>query len=107
MSQEQNIICQKVLAFYQVARSSVPIRKVFLYGSWAKGNPKQESDIDVAVVVDEKNHLKRINIGSTLFHYASMVDSRIEPKCIFYDEYRHPEPASILSEILATGIEIV
>jgi predicted nucleotidyltransferase len=107
MSQEQDIIKQKVLAFYHSVKTVFPIKKVLLFGSWAKGNPKQESDIDVAVVVDERNHLKRINIGSTLFHYASMVDSRIEPKCIFYDEYRHPEPASILSEILATGIEIV
>jgi predicted nucleotidyltransferase len=107
MSQEQDIIKQKVLAFYHSARTVFPIKKVLLFGSWAKGNPREWSDIDVAVIVDEKDHLKRMDIGSVLVHYAFSIDPRIEPKTVFYDEYLHPDPASILSEILATGIEIV
>jgi predicted nucleotidyltransferase len=107
MSQEQDIIKQKVLAFYHSAKTAFPIKKVLLFGSWAKGNPKEWSDIDVAVVIDEKDHLKRLDIGSRLIHLAFPIDSRIEPKTVFYDEYLHPKQASILSEILATGIEIV
>lgn len=107
MSQEQDIVKEKVRAFYRSAQDAFPIKKVLLFGSWAKGNPREWSDIDVAVVVDEKDHLKRIDIGSALFHYAFEIDPRIEPKIVFYDEYLHPKRASILSEILATGIEIV
>ena len=107
MVQSQDVVRQKVLDFYESFRSVLPVRKVLLYGSWAKGNPKEWSDIDVAVVVECPDHAQRIKITSRLFHYAFPIDPRIEPKTVFYDEYQHPEPASILSEILATGIEIV
>jgi predicted nucleotidyltransferase len=107
MVQGQDVVRKKVLDFCESVRSALPVRKVLLYGSWAKGNPKEWSDIDVAVVVDYPDHSQRIKITSMLFHYAFPIDPRIEPKTVFYDEYRHPEPASILSEILATGIEIV
>lgn len=79
---------------------------VILYGSFAKNNPTEDSDIDIAVVVDIPDHLKRIEITATLFHYASKVDATIEPKCIFWDEYQNHEKASILAEIIRTGIEV-
>jgi predicted nucleotidyltransferase len=107
MDQSQAIVREKVLRFYEAARQVFPIRKVLLYGSHANGRAAPDSDIDVAVVVDEKDHSKRIDITAGLFHAASAVDVAIEPKCIFWDEYRHPAPASILSEIINTAVEIV
>ncbi|MHC4882579.1 MAG: nucleotidyltransferase domain-containing protein [Planctomycetota bacterium] len=107
MVENQTIIKQKVQAFLLSAGSVFPIKKVLLFGSWAKGTPRKDSDIDVAVVVDCDDHTQRVHITSKLFHHAFPVDPRIEPKCVFWDEYQHPEPASILSEILRTGIEIV
>jgi hypothetical protein len=35
------------------------------------------------------------------------VDPAIEPKCIFWDEYENHDEASILFEIIDTGVEIV
>jgi predicted nucleotidyltransferase len=107
MVQGQDIVLKKVSDFYNSIKSCLPVKKVLLFGSWAKGNPKEWSDIDVAVVVDYPDHAQRVKITSKLFHYAFEVDPRIEPKTVFYDEYLHPRQASILSEILATGIEIV
>jgi predicted nucleotidyltransferase len=107
MATGQDIVKQHVLSFYESARKAFPVRKVLLYGSWAKGYPRADSDIDVAVVVDSTDHSRRIDIGAKLFHYAFPIDPRIEPRCVFLDEYLHPEPCSILSEILRTGIEIV
>lgn len=100
-------IKQRVLSFYESAKKVFPVHKVLLYGSWAKGHPRSDSDIDVAVVVDSNDHSHRIEIGAKLFHYAFDADPRIEPRCIFLDEYLHPEPCSILEEIIRTGIEIV
>jgi len=57
--------------------------------------------------VDSCDHSQRFDIATELFHYAVGVDPRIEPKCVFWDEYQQPEPCSILEEILRTGIEIV
>lgn len=108
MDQVEAVIRDKVLRFYESAREFLPIRKVLLYGSHAKGRATEHSDIDVAVVVvDELDHAKRIEIAARLFHSAFLVDPAIEPKCVFWDEYRNHDKASILSEIVDTSVEIV
>lgn len=107
MDQSQTVIRDKILRFYQSARHLFPIKKVLLYGSHAKGHATPHSDIDIAVVVDEPDHSKRVEITAGLFHSAFAVDAAIEPKCVFWDEYTHCDPASILSEIIRTSIEIV
>jgi predicted nucleotidyltransferase len=107
MNQLEAVVRDKVLRFYEAARESVPIRKVLLYGSYAKGRATEDSDIDVAVVVDEPDHTKRIEITAKLFHSAFQVDPALEPKCVFWDEYENHDEASILSEIIDTSVEIV
>ena len=106
MDQSQAIIREKVLRFYQSARQLFPIKKMLLYGSHAKGLATEDSDIDVAVVIDEKDHSKRIEITARLFHAAFDIDAAIEPKCIFWDEYLNPDKASILSDIISKAIVI-
>ena len=106
MDQIQSIIHDKLLRFYQSAEQLFPIKKMFLYGSHAKGLATADSDIDVAVVVDETDHSKRIEITSKLFHAAYEIDAAIEPKCIFWDEYENHDKASILSDIINKSIEI-
>lgn len=102
-----NEIKQKLLSFYSLIRNKYPVRELFLYGSHAKGTSHKDSDIDVGVVLDIKDHSKRIDIGANLFHEAGKVDVAIEPKCIFWDEYLKHDKASILGEIIRTGIRIV
>lgn len=106
MAKRKDLIREKVLKFYELVKSVYPVKKVILYGSYAKGENKLDSDIDIAVIVDISDHLKRIEITANLFHYASKVDNNIEPKCIFWDEYKNYEKASILADIIKTGIEI-
>ena len=106
MDQVEAVIRDKILRFRESAGRQLPIRKVLLYGSYAKGYATPRSDIDVAVVVDEADHTKRMEITASLFHWAAQIDPAIEPKCIFWDEYRNPDAASILSEIIATAVEV-
>ena len=105
MAQRQAEIAS-VAKFKDSIKDIFPIKKVLLFGSYAKGTYHKDSDIDVAVVVDMPDHDRRIDITSTLFHYAWEIDSRIEPKTIFWDEYLHHDSASILAEIIRTSIEL-
>lgn len=107
MDQGQALVRQTILRFYESARQLFPIKKVLLYGSHTKGQAGPDSDIDVAVVVDETDHSRRTEITAGLFHAAFAIDAAIESKCIFWDEYRSPAAASIPSEILHSAIEIV
>ena len=56
MDQLEAVIREKILRFHESASRQFPIRKVLLYGSYAKGRATPQSDIDVAVVVDEADH---------------------------------------------------
>ena len=63
MDQSQDIIREKVLKFYRQAKQLFPIKKMLPYDSHAKGLATEDSDIDVAVVVEETDHLERIKIA--------------------------------------------
>jgi predicted nucleotidyltransferase len=77
------------------------IDSVILYGSYARGNPHEESDIDVAVVVN--------SIDEGYFSYAPLlwklrrqVDDRIEPVLI----EKGKDKSGFLQEIMRTGLVI-
>ena len=79
---------------------------MLLYGSYAKGTARTDSDIDVAVFLDYPDHKKRLELAAKLFHFAGDIDVEIEPKCFFWDEYNNCLQGSILAEILNTAIEV-
>ena len=74
--------------------------RVYLYGSYSKGNQRPESDIDVAVVVP--------SVGDNWFAYTKglwrdvdKVSLLIEPVLI---EETHPSP--LYDDVMRTGIAI-
>lgn len=96
-------------AILESSEAKCPVKKVSLfslYGSYAKGKETPNSDIDIGVVIDFNEHSQRVALTAELFHYAAQVDNRIEPKCIFGDEYNNHDKASILADIIRTGVEI-
>ena len=107
MAQDQDRINKLLARFYAEIKDRYPVKKVLLYGSWAKGHASPQSDIDVGVVIDWPHRRQRVQITADLFHHARLIDPAIEPKCIFWDEFLNHEKASILSEIIRTAIEIV
>ena len=77
------------------------IESMILFGSYAKGNQKDDSDIDVAIVVN--------SITQDFFSYAPLlwklrreIDDRIEPILI----EKNKDESGFLKEILKTGLII-
>lgn len=77
------------------------IENMILFGSYAKGNQKEDSDIDVAIVVN--------SITQDFFSYAPLlwklrreIDDRIEPILI----EKSKDESGFLNEILKTGLII-
>jgi predicted nucleotidyltransferase len=77
------------------------VEQVFLFGSFAKGNPHEDSDIDVAFVV---NHFEGdfFKVIPPMHRLTEKVDFRIEPHVIARDS----DYVGFLDEIQHTGIEI-
>lgn len=83
-------------------QSGLNLHKVILFGSYAKNNQSEHSDIDVALVSDQFSGVGFIDIKlfvKTLKNYIL-----IQPKTFQTDYFVQGDPFS--SEILATGIEI-
>jgi len=97
----------KIIKFYNIIKDLYPVKKIILYGSYAKGMAHPDSDIDIGVIIDRDDYKEKISIATQLYHYASQVDSRIEPFCIFLHDYEKHERASILGEIIRTAIDII
>ena len=76
--------------------------KIYLFGSYVKGNQNEESDIDIAVVFKDYNNLMDIQLE--LMRLRRKIDSRIEPHPFRESEFLLSNP--IVNEIMKYGQEI-
>ncbi len=87
-----------------IKRKFTDIERVYLFGSYAKGNSTEDSDIDVALIFKNLDDSKRFDIQVQLMMLAAQIDSRIEPHPISYDDFDSGNPFVV--EIKKTGIEV-
>lgn len=91
----------KVSDYKRLLAPHFNLDKVIMYGSYAQGNQHEDSDIDVAVIVN--------SIDADFFEYAPLlwklrmqVDDRIEPLLI--DKYN--DKSDMMSIVLKAGIVV-
>ncbi|MCX6150459.1 MAG: nucleotidyltransferase domain-containing protein [Ignavibacteriales bacterium] len=84
--------------FSRIVVENLEVRFVILFGSFAKGTQKEESDIDIAVVVEKANG-KYLDISTLLFHLVKKVDLRIEPLLIEIEN----DKSGFLESLLKSG----
>jgi uncharacterized protein len=82
----------------ELAKDNFPVKKVILFGSYAKGYAREDSDIDVAVLIDKIDG-DFLSAETRLFKLRRNIDTRIEPVLIEDTE----DFSGFLEEILRTG----
>ncbi len=75
--------------------------KVIMYGSYAKGVPNADSDIDVAVIVPCNEITDHWSQWAALWSDVRKVNTRIEP-VLMEDE----EDSVLYREVLRTGVSV-
>jgi predicted nucleotidyltransferase len=101
MSEKNDI--KSALRYINLISEKIPVKEVILFGSRARGNAGEHSDIDLAVIspkFSDKTHLKD---SQFLWTEAARFDSRIEPLPFSTAEMRKVDPRSFLAEILRSG----
>jgi predicted nucleotidyltransferase len=85
-------------------KEGIEISKVILFGSYAKGTAKPESDIDIAIISSQfgKNNLKEMMF---LRRIALKIDSHIEP-LPFSPRDMDDRYSTLAQEIMKYGITI-
>jgi len=79
----------------------IPVKEVYLYGSYAYGNPDEWSDIDIAILTDQDYDFERlIEIEAKIRQLARSFDPRIEP-LVFTDD-----PLGFIENEVKKGIRI-
>jgi predicted nucleotidyltransferase len=102
---KREFIIEKVRAYKALVDATFPVKidQCYLYGSYAKGTPRQYSDIDVALVVDRLgDDYDFLKTEPLLWKLTLQIDDRIEPILIA----RETDYAGFLDEIQRTGILI-
>jgi uncharacterized protein len=94
-------VIKKLHQYKLLISSHFDVDKVVLFGSYARGTQRSDSDIDVAIVVN--------SISTDFFSYAPLlwklrleVDNRIEPVLIINGK----DESGFLQEILQAGLII-
>ena len=77
--------------------------KIILFGSFAKGNFNDESDIDIAIVFEDYNNL--LDMQLELMRLRRKIDSRIEPHPFRKKDFDLSNP--LVTEIITYGQEII
>lgn len=69
---------ESIKTFASLARKTFKADKIILFGSYAKGNNRDDSDIDIAVVVNDIQG-DFLELSANLFGIVRSIDARIEP----------------------------
>jgi predicted nucleotidyltransferase len=78
------------------------IRQAILFGSFAKGTNHDDSDIDIAIIVN--NVVDIIDTQIDLMKLRRKIDLRIEPHPFMIGDFNQSNP--VVNEILKYGIVI-
>ena len=95
-------IAKKYLELVKASGFPMQINKAYLFGSFAKDCPRKDSDIDIALVVNEWVGDYEETVVP-IWRLRKNVDFRIEPHIVVPNE----DYADFLPEIQRTGIEIM
>ncbi len=90
------------LKYANAVKSKYDFVKIILFGSYAKGNYNDDSDIDIAVVLKDYNNL--IDMQLELMRLRRKIDSRIEPHPFREKDFEITNP--IVYEIIKYGQDI-
>jgi uncharacterized protein len=88
--------------YADAVRANYDFSKIYLFGSYAKGNYNDDSDIDIAVILKDYSNL--IDMQLELMRLRRKIDSRIEPHPFREREFTLSNP--MVNEIIRYGQEI-
>ncbi len=100
----RKLINKAILKYADFLKKQYRIKSIYLYGSCAKGNSTEDSDIDIAVVSDDFTG-DIIEDTFRLMQIRRKVDYRIEPRPFSGSDFNEDNPDA--REVIQTGVRIV
>ena len=98
---DKNEALAKVKQYKSLLKEYFNFETMYLFGSYTRDNFREDSDIDVAVIVSNISG-DFFSVNPLLWKLRRQVDDRIEPVLID----RNNDRSGFLEEIIRNGIEI-
>lgn len=93
-----------VLKYVKTICNQYKVEAIILFGSYAKGTEHEDSDIDIAIVIDEfKDNIVDEEVEFMMMREG--IDYRIEPHIIRIDDYKNITNPFV-QEVIETGIKV-
>ena len=92
-----------LLQLTRILSKHIGVEHLILFGSYANGSPRADSDIDVIVVSDDFKAMSVFDKISLLANASVAVDSRIELIGVSTNEYAQAQQGTLLSSIKEYG----
>ncbi len=104
MAQVPTQVINSIKRFKQSIKSGLNVKKVILFGSYARGNYTDNSDIDVCIIAENisNNYLAMLQIAPKVID----IDVRIEPVVFSNEEFNESNLYGLLKEVKDYGIEV-
>ncbi len=83
-----------------------PIKSAYIFGSYARGNPHADSDIDIAVVLESVRDGSPFDERFEIFHELQEHNSLYETVCFLESEFLR-EDETLIKHIKGEGIRIL
>ena len=103
MALSKNQLDKIIKGFISRLVREIPVEEVILFGSYAHGNPKEHSDIDLAVISDWFRDKTRMEGMQFLSRIAAHYNTLIEAIPFTTEEYRELDKRTFLGAIVKRG----
>jgi hypothetical protein len=102
MVRTESQIRAAVKEFVRALEPRAHVQQIILYGSYAKGQAREESDIDIAVLSDDFARMSELEVIQVLAHQRIYCDSMLMPVGYTPAQFGDPDNA-FAREIARTG----
>lgn len=94
-----------VKKYVEIVLANYKVEAIILFGSYAKGTNREDSDIDIAIITDDLKHGDRIDEEINLMKLRRGIDYRLEPHIIRVKDFKNIE-TPFIQEVINTGIKV-
>jgi len=89
----------------RLSQEGIPVEKAFLYGSYARGEENEESDIDIMLVSELFDKNDDQTIGKT-WRISRSIDVRLEPYTVGKERFLNDQYSPLLQLVKKEGLEV-